>query len=353
MDRPGRAAGLAHRITAPGTVVPDASRMAPNVRCRRRGVAFGGASSDASRGGRQQQPPTVRRPEAGLELGYPSAVPYALIDIMPPSGIDIGPVTLGFYGIGFVLAAVVMIVVSQSEARRRGYDPGLVTSAIIVVAIFALAGARLYHVLGEWQLYAERPLDVVLPPYAGLGLYGGIIGAAVGIWVFLRGRDIPLSRALDIVVPGTLFAQGIARWGNFFNQELYGPPTDLPWGITIDAAHRSGTPWTDLVTYPAESTGFHPLFFYESVLTITGGFVALVLARRFGEDLRDGDLASFWMIWYGSVRLVLELFREGWNWTIAGLPTAMLIGVVLIFVGVALIVWRHRRRPAAAPSASA
>ncbi|MCH6556804.1 MAG: prolipoprotein diacylglyceryl transferase, partial [Nitrospirae bacterium] len=80
--------------------------------------------------------------------------------------------------------------------------------------------------------------DAVLPPYSGLGLYGGIIGAAIGIWIFVRGKDVSISRALDVVVPGTLLAQGIARWGNFFNQELYGPPTDLPWGITIAAENR-------------------------------------------------------------------------------------------------------------------
>jgi phosphatidylglycerol:prolipoprotein diacylglycerol transferase len=273
----------------------------------------------------------------------------ALITVTPSSGIDVGPLTLGWYGIGFVIAAAVMVLVSQSEARRKGLDPGLVTSAIIVVAIFALIGARLYHVIDEWQVYASDPLRAVLPPYAGLGLYGGIIGAAVGIWIFLRGKTIPLGEALDVVVPGTLFAQGIARWGNFFNQELYGPPTDLPWGIAIDCAHRIGQ--YSCAAYPLETTGFHPLFFYESVLTISGGFVALFLARRYGQRLRDGDLASFWMIWYGSVRLILEFFRDGWNWTILGVPTAMLIGVVLIVVGAGLVWWRHRSPPAHISSA--
>ncbi len=268
-------------------------------------------------------------------------MPFALITLTPASGIEIGPLTLGFYGVGFVLAAAVMILVSQSEARHRGLDPGLVTNAILVVAIFALVGARLYHVIGEWSSYADDPIRAVLPPYAGLGLYGGIIGAAVGIWVFLRGKSIPLGRALDVVVPGTLFAQGIARWGNFFNQELYGPPTDLAWGITIECSHR-------IAQYPCspfafETTGFHPLFFYESLLTISGGVIALVLSRRFGAILRDGDLASFWMIWYAGVRLVLEFFRDGWNWTIVGIPTAMLIGMVLIAAGVGTIIWRHRR----------
>jgi phosphatidylglycerol---prolipoprotein diacylglyceryl transferase len=264
----------------------------------------------------------------------------ALIDVTPPSGFTFGPLTLGFYGLGFVLAVAVMVLVSRSEARRKGEDPGLVTGAIVVVAICALVGARLYHVIGEWHLYASDPIRAVLPPYAGLGLYGGIIGAVVGIVIFLRGRTVSLSRALDVVVPGTLLAQGIARWGNFVNQELYGPPTDLPWGITIDCAHRVAQYACDEL--PAASTGFHPLFLYESILTIAGGIVALVVARRFADRLRDGDLVSFWMIWYGGVRLVLETFREGWNWTIAGIPTAMLIGAVLIVTGVATAWWRHR-----------
>jgi phosphatidylglycerol:prolipoprotein diacylglycerol transferase len=269
-------------------------------------------------------------------------MPFALIDVTPPAGIELGPLTLGFYGIGYVVALAVMLLVSRSEARRKGYDPGLVTSAIVVVGVFALVGARLYHVLGEWSSYADDPLRVILPPYAGLGLYGGVIGAAVGIWVFLRGKSIPLSRALDVVVPGTLLAQGIARWGNFFNQELYGPPTDLPFGITIDCAHRISL--YPCSAYPPETTGFHPLFFYESVLTISGGIIALVLARRFAHRLRDGDLASFWMIWYGGVRILLESFRDGWNWTVLGIPTAMLVGAVLMAAGIATVWWRHSGR---------
>ena len=109
-----------------------------------------------------------------------AGVLHALIDLIPPSSLSSGPLTLGFYGIGFVLAIAVMILVSRSEARRKGADPALVTSAVIVVAIFALVGARLYHVLGEWQTYEDDPLRAILPPYAGLGLYGGIIGAAIG-----------------------------------------------------------------------------------------------------------------------------------------------------------------------------
>jgi phosphatidylglycerol:prolipoprotein diacylglycerol transferase len=287
---------------------------------------------------------SIARASAGWpagSLGYPPPVPLALIDYIPPSGIQLGPLTLGFYGIGYVLAVAVMLLVSRSEARRKGMDPALVMNALIVVAIFALVGARLYHIVDQLDRYAADPLSAVLPPYSGLGLFGGIFGAAIGIWIFVRGKDIPLGRALDVVVPGTLLAQGIARWGNFANQELYGPPTDFPWGIAIDCAHRVAQ--YPCSAFPVESTGFHPLFFYESVLTIAGGVIALVVARRFADRLLDGDLASFWMVWYGGVRLLLESFREGWNWTVLGVPTAMLIGVALILAGLGTAWWRHSR----------
>jgi phosphatidylglycerol:prolipoprotein diacylglycerol transferase len=270
-------------------------------------------------------------------------VPPALIQVLPPSSIALGPLSIGLYGIGYVVAITVMVLVSQGEAKRRGYDPGLVTGAILPVAVCALIGARLYHVIDMWAFYRDHVAQIVLPPYSGLGLYGGIAGAIVGIAFHCRRHHIPLSTALDVVVPGTLFAQAIARWGNFFNQELYGPPTDLAWGITIDCAHRIG-PYPCGDTWPEATTGFHPLFLYESVWNAVGGAIALWLSRRRMSALRTGDLASFWMIWYGGGRLVLETFRAGWDWTIAGVPTAMLIGVILVAVGIVSIVLRHRPR---------
>jgi phosphatidylglycerol:prolipoprotein diacylglycerol transferase len=273
---------------------------------------------------------------------HPARVPHALISVTPPSSIGIGPLSIGLYGIGYVVAITVMILVSQAEARRRGYDPGLVTGAILPVAICALIGARLYHVIDMWAHYSDHLAQIVLPPYSGLGLYGGIAGAIVGIAIHCRRHHFPLLTALDVVVPGTLFAQAIARWGNFFNQELYGPPTDLPWGITIDCAHRI-EPYPCGDTWPETTTGFHPLFLYESIWNALGGAIALWLSHRRASVLRPGDLASFWMVWYGGGRLVLETFRAGWEWTIVGVPTAMLIGALLVTVGIASVVLRHRR----------
>jgi phosphatidylglycerol:prolipoprotein diacylglycerol transferase len=286
-------------------------------------------------------------------------VPLGLINITPDQyALHLGVLNIGWYGLGYVLAVGVMMFVSQREVALRGIDPRHITNALIVVAVLALIGARLYHVIDQWgacgpgePCYSQNLPAIVLPPYSGLGLYGGIAGAILGIFLYVRRNHLPFWLALDVVVPGTLFAQGIARWGNFFNQELYGPPTSAPWGIAIGCDHRVPD-FACSSTYPEATTGFHPLFFYESALDITGGLVALWLSRRKRARLRDGDLASFWLIWYGSVRFALETFRFSYDWKLLGImPTAMFIGVAVVAFGVATLIRRHRRPgpPAAEP----
>jgi phosphatidylglycerol---prolipoprotein diacylglyceryl transferase len=265
---------------------------------------------------------------------------FPLINVTPGAQVIPG-VPIGWYGLGYVIALAVMLLVSQRAAERRGFAPSHVWNALLLVGVLALLGGRLYHVIDQWgPIYSQNPLSAILPPYSGLGLYGGVAGAALGILIYARWKHIPLRLGLDIVIPGTLLAQGIARWGNFFNQELYGPPTDAPWGITIDCAHRVAQyPCT---TFPFETTGFHPLFFYESSLDIIGGLIALYISRRFLARLQPGDLAAFWGIWYGSIRAILETFREGWNWTLGGIATAQIVGATIVVIGIAWIAWNHR-----------
>ena len=260
---------------------------------------------------------------------------------------QIGPVNIGWYGVGYVIGVGVLLLIAQREARRRGYDPNHIWNALLLVGALALIGGRMYHVIDQWgacglgePCYSQNLARIFLPPYSGLGLYGGVAGAALGIVIYTRWKHLSLRVALDVVVPGALFAQGIARWGNYFNQELYGPPTNLPWGIQIDCAHRVAE-WPCSL-YPAATTGFQPLFFYESALDITGGLIALYISSRFLPRLIPGDLAAFWAIWYGTVRGLLEFFRAGWNWTVGGLPTAQWIGLGLVLVGVVWLIYNHR-----------
>ncbi len=268
-------------------------------------------------------------------------LPLGLIDILPPStAFHLGPVSIDFYGIGYALALVLGVWIASRQAHLRRENPDHIGNGIIFVFVLGLIGARVYHLADQWNtLYAADPIRAILPPYTGLGIYGGIVGGLVGVIVYTRRHHLPFQRWADIAVPAVLVGQAIARWGNFFNQELYGPPTNLPWGIAIECSKR-------VVEYSCSiyppGTGFQPLFFYESSLDLIGALAALWLSRRLAGRLRDGDLFSFWFIWYGAVRSVLELFRLGYDWTFFGVPTAILVGVAGMAFGAVTIWLRHR-----------
>jgi phosphatidylglycerol:prolipoprotein diacylglycerol transferase len=266
-----------------------------------------------------------------------------MIDLIPsPVAIQIGPLPVYWYGLGYALGLALTYIVMTREARRRGHDADLIANGLIVVAVAALAGGRIYHVIDQWQnLYAADPLKVILPPYTGLGVYGGLITGTIAGAVYTLWKRVSFWTWADIVAPGLFAMQAIGRWGNFFNQELYGPPTNLPWGIAIGCDHR--IPAYPCTTYPLATTHFHPLFLYESISGAIGLVVLLLLARRFAGRLRTGDLLGVFFIWYGAVRFGLETLRTD-NWTFYGIPTAQLFSVLFILAGLALIAWRHARR---------
>jgi len=266
-----------------------------------------------------------------------------MIDLTPsPIAVQIGPLPVYWYGLGYALGLALAYIVMTREARRRGHDADLIANGLIVVAVAALAGGRIYHVIDQWQnLYAADPLRVILPPYTGLGVYGGLITGTIAGAVYTIWKRVSFWTWADIVAPGLFAMQAVGRWGNFFNQELYGPPTNLPWGIAIQCEHR--IPAYPCATYPLATTHFHPLFLYESLSGAIGLLVLLLLARRFAGRLRTGDLLGVFFIWYGVVRFALETLRAD-NWTFFGIPTAQLFSVLFVVAGLALIAWRHARR---------
>jgi phosphatidylglycerol---prolipoprotein diacylglyceryl transferase len=256
-----------------------------------------------------------------------------------PVAFRIGPLAIHWYGIIFAVAAVAAAWLATREARRRGEDSERVWTLLLVAAVGGIIGSRLYHVIHEWAFYSENLALIPQVWLGGLGIPGGVAGGMIALAIFTRLQGLKLWRWLDIAAPAMLLAQAIGRFGNLVNQELYGPPTDLPWGIPIDAEHRV-PPYTDLDQYPVESTSFHPLFLYESLLNLLGMFVLLYVGRRFARRLYDGDIAMMYFIWYGSVRTLLEGFRTG-NWLIGGVPTAVIIGVSVAVIGALVIIVRH------------
>jgi phosphatidylglycerol:prolipoprotein diacylglycerol transferase len=236
------------------------------------------------------------------------------------------------------------------EARFRGLDENLIGTGMIVVAVAALVGGRLYHVIDQWALYRDHPLTAFLPltvqpdgsysfsGFTGLGVPGGIITGTIAAWVYVRRTHQDFWRWADVVAPALFVMQAIGRWGNFFNQELYGPPTTLPWGIKIDCAHRvADVPCT---SFPLETTHFQPLFLYESLSGIAGFLVLTWLARRRNSRLVPGDLLLIFFVWYGLTRFTLEGLRSG-NWTFFGIPSASIVTLGFILVGVLGLWYRH------------
>ena len=268
-----------------------------------------------------------------------------MIDFTPPSiAFQIGPVPVYFYGICYAIGLILTYLVIQRQVRARGLNEGWFANGMIIVAVAALIGGRAYHVIDQWQLYKDDLTRIVLPPYAGLGVYGGIFAGAVAVIAYARYHRQSFWAWADVIAPGLFAMEFVARWGNFFNQELYGPPTTAPWGIAIDCAHRVvGYLCPPDGTTPA-SAHFQPLFLYESISGLLGMLTLLWLSRRFAARLRTGEIALIFFIWYAAVRFMLEFLRVD-NWTFFGIPMAQLISVIVIVVALTLLVVRHQRIP--------
>jgi phosphatidylglycerol:prolipoprotein diacylglycerol transferase len=271
-----------------------------------------------------------------------------VIDWTPqPIAFSVGPLAVHWYGIMYAIGLAATYVVVEREARRRSLDTGLLVNGFILIAFAALVGGRLYHVIDQWDArYRNDLLAIVMPPYSGLGVYGGIATGFLAAVLYTRWKHTPFLGWADAAAPGLLVMQGIARWGNFFNQELYGPPTNLPWGIAIQCANRTQA-WAcpqDGGTTPVDAH-FVPLFLYESISGLIGAAVLILLARRV-RSLRPGDLVLLFFAWYGTTRFLLEPLRTN-NWMLGGIPTASIISAAAVVGALLLLAWRHRPGAAA------
>lgn len=245
----------------------------------------------------------------------------------PPVGptiVEIGPLALRWYGVLMMLAFLVAAAIAAHHVERKNLSASTVWDGLLWVLIGAIIGARLYYVFiqsprGPEGLgrYLANPLEILNVMGGGLHIFGGFIGGGLAIALYTRRHRLPLAVYLDGAALGLPLGQAIARLGNFINQELYGPPTDLPWGLRIDPPYRI-PPYNDLALYP-EGTRFHPLFLYEGLWNLAGFGLLHVVARRFDGRLRDGDLILIYAIWYPLGRFFLEFLRID-SWFFPGTP---------------------------------
>ncbi|MBI2846805.1 MAG: prolipoprotein diacylglyceryl transferase [Chloroflexi bacterium] len=255
----------------------------------------------------------------------------------------IGPLIIRWYSLLIIAGILLGGYIATLEAKRRGENPDHVSGILVLAIPLALIGGRLYHVISSWSYYSQYPSLIPQAWRGGLGIYGAVAGAILAVAIYTKWKKLSLARWLDIGVAPLILGQAIGRWGNFFNQELYGPPTSLPWGIPIDAVHR-------LPGYEAYER-FHPLFLYEFLWNLAGFALLLFLARCYSSRLKDGDIVLAYGIFYPFGRFFLEFLKLD-AWTILGVATAQWISAASVIGCSIALFLRHRSKAKVAPARS-
>jgi phosphatidylglycerol:prolipoprotein diacylglycerol transferase len=221
-------------------------------------------------------------------------------------------IPIRWYGVLIMTAVLVAAWIVSREIRRRGEDPEFVWDAMVWVLIAGIIGARLWYVvndiLGGGSHFVQEPIRIFFITEGGLHIYGAILLGGLAAYYYARRHKIDMWLVMDSVAPGLLIGQAIARPANFINQELYGQPTELPWGINIDAAHRL-PPYNNLDLYPEETTRFHPTFAYEMLWNILAAGLLLWISRRFKDRIKPGTVFAGWLVLAGLGRFLIESFR--------------------------------------------
>jgi phosphatidylglycerol:prolipoprotein diacylglycerol transferase len=283
-----------------------------------------------------------------------------------PIILKLGPFEIRWYGVLIMAGVALGAYFATRLARKRGLNPDHVWNALIVAVIFAIIGARLYHVFSTpadcppdatvacgWPYYKHHFLEAFNPlggGFHGLGIYGAIAGGIFGVVVYAWINKLNALVWLDLGAVGLAFGQFVGRWGNFINQELYGPPTGSSWfGVRINPNLPHQPPPNgryDLL--------YHPTFLYESLWCLFVFVVLYNVHSRLKDYLRDGDVLLGYLILYPLGRFFIEMFRPD-AWRIGGLATAQWIALILVVLSSVTLVLRHvfwRREPAPAPVAA-
>ncbi|KAA0285342.1 MAG: prolipoprotein diacylglyceryl transferase [Chloroflexi bacterium] len=227
-------------------------------------------------------------------------------------GVTFGPLFLRWNGLLIALGIAVGAFASALEARRRFNDAEIVYHIFVPVTLWSWIGSRLWHVLtpplSSVQLglttghYLSHPLDILSFWTGGFGIPGAILGGTAALWILARRDHLPFWEMTDVLAPGIAIAHGIGRLGNYFNQELYGLPTDVPWSIFVDPVNR-------LAGYEGNDF-YHPLFVYEILMLLACVVILLWLPRgRFADRIKAGELYLIYLAWYSFIRFLLEFLR--------------------------------------------
>lgn len=259
-----------------------------------------------------------------------------------PILVKIGPLVIRWYG--FLIASAVLIGVSLSQylAKRRDVNPDLLSDLSIWLVLGAIPAARLYYVLFEWSEYAQHPERIIAIWQGGIAIHGAIIGGVIAALIFAKLKQVSFWQLADLVAPSLILGQAIGRWGNFFNSEAFGSPTNLPWKLYIPADRRP----PEL----AEFKYFHPTFLYESLwdLAVFALLITLFFRSLSGKpSLKIGTLSLVYLAGYSLGRLWIEGLRTD-SLMFGPLRIAQIVSLLGIILGLAGLAWLYvakRRLP--------
>jgi len=280
-------------------------------------------------------------------------MPLAVFTSPGPLLFQLGPFSLRWYGLLIALAVLLGLVLASRLGKLRGLDPAVIADLLPILVLAAVVGARLYYVLFEWRQYQLNWLDALAVWRGGIAIHGALLGGTAAVILYARWRRLALWNLLDVLLPSVALGQAIGRWGNFFNSEAFGLPTDLPWKLTIPLANR---PLEFL-----DQASFHPTFLYESLWNL--GVLALLLllfqrGLRGQIQLPPGALSCVYLIAYSSGRLWIEGLRIDPLCLLGsppdcagGLRMAQLMSLLLIGLGSFGLYWLYgRHQPLPDPS---
>ena len=249
------------------------------------------------------------------------------IALDPPRSIALGPLSIHFYGMIIAFGLILAVVYATRRSKQFGIKEDDVLDGVLYVTPFAVLCARAYYCIFSWEHYADDPIRLLYIWEGGLAIYGGVLGAAVGVTVLCRVKRIKLPAMLDLVSLGFLIGQSIGRWGNFFNREAFGAETDT--FLRMGLMNR----------YTGDVTYYHPTFFYESLWNAIGFLLLHQLSKK---RQYDGQIALGYAAWYGLGRAFIEGLRtDSLYW--GPFRVSQLLAAVSCFAAVSVLLWLNLR----------
>jgi len=259
--------------------------------------------------------------------------------------LSFGALQLHYYGLILAGAMALALWLSCRLAKHFDIKAEMVLDLGFWLIISGLIGARLYHVALEWSYYSSHQTEILMVWQGGLAIHGGVMAGALALYIFSQRFAVSFWKLAGTIAPGLLLAQGLGRWGNYFNQELFGRPTSAPWGIYIDLAHRP-------LAY-SSFEHFQPTFFYEFLAALIGVAIMLSLIKWLSRSLTPVKLGAllggFYLVWFGLYRGLIEFIKIDSTPIWWRLRWPQLISLLLILAGGLIITWslaRYRDRSA-------